>query len=108
VTGIGGWSIALWLLEGIPGGAGELQRTWDRELSQHPVLVLLVGSDLSMMEALNHHDQPFHGRATEMPLRPLSAGTWSARSPITSHWVSTLGATFSAAQSSRTSAPLMS
>lgn len=61
-----------WLLEGIPGGAGELQRAWDRELSRRPVLLLLVGSDLSMMEALNHYDQPFHGRATEMLLRALS------------------------------------
>lgn len=61
-----------WLLEGFPGGAGELQRVWDRELSRRPVLLLLLGSDLGMMEALMRHDQPFHGRATEMLLRALS------------------------------------
>ncbi|MFB7888549.1 ATP-binding protein [Cellulosimicrobium cellulans] len=61
-----------WLLEGIQGGAGELQRVWDRELSRRPVLLLLLGSDLAMMEALGRPDQPFHGRATEMLLRALS------------------------------------
>ncbi|MDO5066281.1 MAG: ATP-binding protein [Propionibacteriaceae bacterium] len=61
-----------WLLEGMPGGAGELQRVWDQELSRRPVLLLLLGSDLSMMEALMRHDQPFHGRATEMLLRALT------------------------------------
>ncbi|MDO5083753.1 MAG: ATP-binding protein [Arachnia propionica] len=61
-----------WLFEGFPGGAGELQRVWDRELSRRPVLLLLLGSDLGMMEALMRHDQPFHGRATEMLLRALS------------------------------------
>ncbi|GAA3817291.1 ATP-binding protein [Cellulomonas soli] len=61
-----------WLLEGFDGGAGELQRVWDRELSQRPVLLLLLGSDLGMMESLNRPDQPFHGRATEMVLYALS------------------------------------
>lgn len=61
-----------WLLEGIPGGAGELQRAWDRALSRKPVLLLLLGSDLAMMEQLTQADQPFHGRAVEMVLRALS------------------------------------
>ncbi|UZN03774.1 ATP-binding protein [Cellulomonas sp. S1-8] len=61
-----------WLLEGIPGGAGELQRVWDRALSRKPVLLLLLGSDLAMMEQLTKADQPFHGRATEMVLHALS------------------------------------
>ncbi len=61
-----------WLLEGAPGGAGELQRVWDRELARKPVLLLLLGSDLSMMEAISRPDQPFHGRATEMVLHELT------------------------------------
>ncbi len=61
-----------WLLEGIPGGAGELQRVWDRELARKPVLLLLLGSDLGMMERLEGYDQPFHGRATPMILEALS------------------------------------
>jgi len=63
---------APWLLAAIPGGAGELQRVWDHDLSRKPVLLLLLGSDLAMMEALDHHDAPFHGRATPMVLDVLS------------------------------------
>lgn len=61
-----------WLLEGIPGGAGELQRVWDRVLAAKPVLLLLLGGDLAMMENLSAADQPFHGRATEMVLDVLT------------------------------------
>ncbi|MFC0712598.1 ATP-binding protein [Cellulomonas biazotea] len=61
-----------WLLERVPGGAGELQRVWDTRLSKKPVLLLLLGSDLAMMEHLLAADQPFHGRATEMVLDPLT------------------------------------
>lgn len=61
-----------WLLESSPGGAGELQRVWDAELSRKPVLALLVGSDLAMMEELARPDRPFFGRATEMVLDPLT------------------------------------
>lgn len=61
-----------WLLEDIEAGAGELQRVWDRQLAARPVLLLLLGSDLAMMEQLTTTDQPFHGRATEMTLDPLT------------------------------------
>ncbi|SOD76037.1 protein of unknown function [Streptomyces sp. 1222.2] len=36
------------------------------------VLLLLVGSDLSMMEALNGYDRPFHQRGREMVVGPLN------------------------------------
>ena len=49
-----------------------LQRAWDRELSRKPVLLILVGSDLSMMEALTSYGRPFHQRGTEMPIGPLN------------------------------------
>ncbi|WP_421735451.1 ATP-binding protein [Cellulomonas sp.] len=61
-----------WLLEQIGGGAGELQRVWDTRLSKKPVLLLLLGSDLAMMEQLMAPDQPFYGRATEMNLGALT------------------------------------
>lgn len=61
-----------WLLETFPGGAGELQRVWDRVLAAKPVLLLLLGSDLAMMETLTAADQPFHGRPTEMVLDVLN------------------------------------
>jgi AAA+ ATPase superfamily predicted ATPase len=63
---------APWLLEGIDGGAGELQRVWDRQFSAKPVLLLLLGSDLAMMEELAKPNQPFHGRATEIVLEALN------------------------------------
>jgi hypothetical protein len=57
---------------------GTLQRGWDRYLSRKPVLFVLIGSDLSMMEALNSYDRPFHQRGREMvigPLNPLDLST---------------------------------
>lgn len=57
---------------------GVLQMSWDRYLSRKPVLLILIGSDLSMMEALNNYDRPFHQRGREMvigPLNPLDLST---------------------------------
>ena len=42
------------------------QKQWDRLLSRKPVLLILIGSDLAMMEALNSHDRAFFQRGTEM------------------------------------------
>ena len=57
-----------------PSGAFEsvLQRSWDRELSRKPVLLILIGSDLSMMEALTSYGRPFHQRGTQMTVGPLN------------------------------------
>jgi AAA+ ATPase superfamily predicted ATPase len=54
------------------GFEGVLQRHFDRELSRRPVLLIGIGSDLAMMEALNDYDRPFHQRAAEMVVPPLS------------------------------------
>lgn len=51
---------------------GILQRSWDRYLSRKPVLFILIGSDLSMMEALNSYERPFHQRGREMVVGPLN------------------------------------
>ncbi|HEX8346734.1 MAG TPA: ATP-binding protein, partial [Actinoplanes sp.] len=51
---------------------GELQRAWDRQLSRRPVLLILIGSDLSIMEALNDYGRPFHQRGREMVIGPLN------------------------------------
>ncbi len=61
-----------YLIEQVPSFEGILQRAWDRELSRKPVLLILVGSDLAMMEALNAYDRPFHQRGREMIIGPLS------------------------------------
>jgi uncharacterized protein len=63
-----------------PSGAFEsvLQRAWDRELSRKPVLLILIGSDLSMMEALTSYGRPFHQRGTQMTVGPLNPADVSA------------------------------
>ncbi len=57
-----------------PSGAFEsmLQRSWDRELSRKPVLLILIGSDLSMMDALTSYGRPFHQRGTQLSVGPLN------------------------------------
>jgi len=55
---------------------GALQAAWDRLLARWPVL-LLLGSDLHMMERLTGYDRPFYGRADNLalgPLNPLDTG----------------------------------
>ncbi len=61
-----------YLMDRIDAFEGMLQRAWDRLLSRKPVLLLLIGSDLSMMEALNSYARPFHQRGREMVVGPLN------------------------------------
>lgn len=60
-----------WLVEQDSEFEGALQTIWDRHVARKPVLLLLIGSDVSMMESLQTYGRPFHGRATRMVLRPL-------------------------------------
>lgn len=55
-----------------PATEATFQKQWDRALSRKPVLMILVGSDLAMMEALNTHGRAFYQRGTEMIVPPLS------------------------------------
>ncbi|MEV0754495.1 ATP-binding protein [Streptosporangium sp. NPDC050280] len=61
-----------YLMDRVDAFEGLLQRAWDRFLSRKPVLLILIGSDLSMMEALNSYERPFHQRGTEMVVGPLN------------------------------------
>ena len=61
-----------WLVEGDPALEGCLQTVWDRTLSRKPVLLILIGSDLAIMEHLSDYGRPFHQRGVEMTLAPLS------------------------------------
>jgi AAA+ ATPase superfamily predicted ATPase len=61
-----------YLIDSVPGFESILQRAWDTQLSRKPVLLILVGSDLAMMEALNQYDRPFHQRGREMVVGPLN------------------------------------
>jgi AAA+ ATPase superfamily predicted ATPase len=60
-----------WLTEEDQEFEGALQTVWDRHLSARPVLLILVGSDLSVMEALQSYGRPFFGRAAKMAVNPL-------------------------------------
>ncbi|MGC0422624.1 ATP-binding protein [Embleya sp. AB8] len=61
-----------WLAEQDTLFDGALQTAWDRLLSRRPVLMLLLGSDLHMMERLTAYDRPFYGRADNLVLGPLN------------------------------------
>jgi AAA+ ATPase superfamily predicted ATPase len=61
-----------YLTAGDPAIEGTLQKIFDKVLSRHRVLLIGVGSDLAMMEALNAYGRPFHQRASEMVVPPLS------------------------------------
>ncbi|MDQ2811841.1 MAG: ATP-binding protein [Actinomycetota bacterium] len=61
-----------YLMDQVEGFEGHLQRAWDRFLCRKPVLLILIGSDLAMMNALNSYDRPFHQRGTEMVIGPLN------------------------------------
>lgn len=54
-----------------PTFEGALQKAFDRVLSKLPVLLILIGSDVAMMEQLNTHGRPFYQRGTEMIVPPL-------------------------------------
>lgn len=90
--GVGGWTDALrvlaatlpdaasvvvldelpWLAEQDESFDGVLQNVWDRLLSPRLVLLILLGSDLHMMERLTAYDRPFYGRADNLVLGPLN------------------------------------
>lgn len=55
-----------------PSIEGMLQKVFDKVISRHPVLLIGIGSDLAMMEALNEYGRPFHQRAREMIVPALA------------------------------------
>lgn len=61
-----------WLSEADPGFDAALKTVWDMYLSAKPVLLLLLGSDLAMMDRLTSYDHPFYGRAGQYTVGPLS------------------------------------
>jgi AAA+ ATPase superfamily predicted ATPase len=61
-----------YLIKVDPSFEGVLQKLFDKEFSRRPVLLLLIGSDLSMMEAINTYDRPFYQRAADFVIKPLT------------------------------------
>lgn len=68
-----------YLVERDPGIEGTLQKVWDRQLSRVPVLLIVVGSDVSMMQALTDYGRPLYGRPTrEMVVEPFDPAETAA------------------------------
>jgi AAA+ ATPase superfamily predicted ATPase len=61
-----------YLLESDPSLEAVFQKGWDRHLQTKPVVFVLVGSDLAMMERLNDADRALHQRGTEMVVHALN------------------------------------
>ncbi len=66
-----------WLSEQEPSIEGLLQSAWDRQLGRLPILLILIGSDLHMMESLESYDRPLHGRVTPFAIEPLNPAEMS-------------------------------
>ncbi|MGC4756846.1 AAA family ATPase [Micromonospora trifolii] len=67
-----------WISEQDTTFDGHLQVAWDRLISSKPVLLLLLGSDLHMMQRFTEYDRPFYGRATNMVLGPFNPAETAA------------------------------
>jgi uncharacterized protein len=57
-----------------PSLEGALQVAWDRAFESQPVLFILIGSDISAMEALSVYERPLFGRLKEMIVDPFELG----------------------------------
>lgn len=62
---------APWAIEADSTFEGRLQKAWDTRLQHLPVLLVLIGSDIAMMERLTAHDRPLYGRASEHVVQPF-------------------------------------
>jgi uncharacterized protein len=61
-----------YLVDSYPPIEAVLQKVWDRTLEHQPVLLIVVGSDLAMMEMLTSYGRPLYGRLVEQVVEPLS------------------------------------
>ncbi|MFF9073687.1 ATP-binding protein [Streptomyces sp. NPDC014735] len=61
-----------WAAANDPSLEGQLQNGWDRQLEHTPVLFVLIGSDVTMMERLTEHDRPLYGRAKSRTISPFN------------------------------------
>jgi uncharacterized protein len=61
-----------WLLDMDDTVEGLLQRVWDRVLRKRPIVLVLIGSDLAMMDALTEYGRPLYDRATILRVDPLT------------------------------------
>jgi len=83
-----------WMAAGDVTLEGSLQAAWDRHLEQLPILLILVGSDVTMMQRLSAYDRPLFGRLREIIFSPLNpaeiagaANHWTAADVIDAYLV---------------------
>lgn len=71
-----------WIAAGDSAGLeGVVQAMWDRVLEKLPVVLILIGSDIAMMERLAQHDRPLYGRLRELVVPALNPAEVSAALP---------------------------
>jgi len=71
-----------WLSSQDTSFEGALQTVWDRHLSRKPVLLVLIGSDISVMSRLVEHDRPFFGRSSVLKIEPLTVAEVAAMTQL--------------------------
>jgi len=83
-----------WMAQADPALESVLQAAWDRALEKLPVLLILIGSDVTMMERLASHGRPLFGRLRPLVVEPLNLGEvaelfagWSAAQVVDAHLV---------------------
>lgn len=61
-----------------------INAAWERTLARRPVMLILVGSDLSMMNRLTEHGRPLYGRPTRtLTVEPLGVAEVAAALDLT-------------------------
>jgi uncharacterized protein len=75
-----------YLAAGDTAAEGAFQKAWDRSLSGSLILLIVVGSDLAMMEALTEYGRPLYGRPSReihlQPLDPAEAAALMSLDPV--------------------------
>ncbi|MDO8148817.1 DUF234 domain-containing protein [Isoptericola sp. b515] len=61
-----------WAVAADPSLEGTLQNVWDQTLEHLPVLVVLVGSDVAMMDRLSEYGRALYGRVRPLVVDPLN------------------------------------
>jgi uncharacterized protein len=61
-----------YLVEREPAIESVVQAVWDRVLQRSPVMLVLIGSDITTMEALSEHGRPLYDRPRELVVQPLT------------------------------------
>jgi AAA+ ATPase superfamily predicted ATPase len=73
-----------WLADADTTLEGTLQAQWDRTLQKLPVLMIVIGSDVAMMDMLASHGRPLFGRLAPLVVPALNPAEISEAMPTQS------------------------